>query len=522
VKLAPFENEPTLELRQRHVRERLLAALSDLDDELPLRVGMLVGGERSDGEELASTDPGMPDRVVALGPMARPADARRAVDVACSTAPSWARVRAEERARALLGAADWMRARRGELAALCVRECAKPWVEADADVAEAIDYFEYYARGALTLDGGVAVMQAPGESNRMLYAPRGVCAVIAPWNFPLAIPAGMASAALATGNSVVLKPAEQAPACGAMVVEALRAGGVWSDALGLLPGEGDVGAALVRDERVHTIAFTGSAAVGAEIVKAAAELQPGQRHIKRVVAEMGGKNCVIVDSDADLDEAVPAIVRSAFAYAGQKCSAAAIVLVHTAIAEELLTRLSGAVAALQVGQAETFGTDVGPLIEREALDRVRGYAELAKAQGVIVAERGDSLSDGGWFCAPQLVTALPRESPILSEEIFGPLLAVEEVADVDEALARVDSLPFALTGGLFCRNPRTIERVAASVPVGNLYINRQITGAMVGRQPFGGNRLSGSGAKAGGPGYLLEFVEGRAVSENVMRHGLVV
>jgi RHH-type proline utilization regulon transcriptional repressor/proline dehydrogenase/delta 1-pyrroline-5-carboxylate dehydrogenase len=522
VNLNPFANEPILELRQRDVREGLLDSLARLDAKLPLRLAMLLGGERSDGDELVSVDPGEPDRPVALAPRAGASDARRAVDIAIAAAPRWAQVPVQERAGALLRAANWMRERRGELAALCVRECAKPWAEADADVAEAIDYFEYYARGALALDSEATVLQAPGEHNRMAYAARGVCAVISPWNFPLAIPAGMASAALATGNCVVLKPAEQAPACGGMVVEALHAGGVPADALALLPGEGDAGAALVRDERVHTIAFTGSAAVGAEILKEAAELRDGQRHIKRVVAEMGGKNCVIVDSDADLDEAVPAIVRSAFDYAGQKCSAAARVLAHEAIADPLLERLTGAVATLQIGQAEVFGTDVGPLIDRDALQRVRRYLQIARADGVLVADRSDSLPAGGWFCAPAIVTGLPRDSPVLSEEIFGPLLAVESVGSVEEALGRIDGLPYALTGGLFSRNPRTIEHVSTRVPVGNLYINRQITGAMVGRQPFGGNRLSGAGAKAGGPGYLLEFVVGQAVSENVMRHGLVV
>src|SRR3954449_2766084 len=306
-----------------------------------------------------------------------------------------------------------------------------------------------------------------------------------------------------------------------MVVEALRAGGVPADAVALLPGEGDVGAALVADPRTHTIAFTGSAPVGLGIIKAAADVPDGQLHLKRVVAEMGGKNCVIVDSDADLDDAVPAIVRSAFVYAGQKCSAAARVLVHEAIADALAERVAGAVQTLRVGQADDFATDVPPVIEGEAQDRVRRYAALAAEQGTVIGAV-EAIPDGGWFCAPCVAIDLPSDSPVLADEIFGPVLAVERVRDIDEALDRVNGLRYALTGGLFSRNPHTVERVAARTPVGNLYVNRHITGAMVGRQPFGGNRLSGTGTKAGGPDYLLQFVEPRVVTENTVRHGLVV
>jgi RHH-type proline utilization regulon transcriptional repressor/proline dehydrogenase/delta 1-pyrroline-5-carboxylate dehydrogenase len=243
--------------------------------------------------------------------------------------------------------------------------------------------------------------------------------------------------------------------------------------------------------------------------------------VKRVVAEMGGKNCVIVDTDADLDEAVPAIVRSAFVYAGQKCSACARVLAHEAVADTLLERLGGAVAVLVVGQAEAFGTDVPPVIEREARERVEGYAERAAADGRIVARR-EPVPERGWFCAPTVAADLPPDSPVLRDEIFGPVLAVERMPSVEAACDVLDGSPFALTGGLFSRNPAVVEEVARRTPVGNLYVNRHITGAMVGRQPFGGNRRSGIGSKAGGPDYLLQFVEPRVVSENTMRHGLVV
>jgi RHH-type proline utilization regulon transcriptional repressor/proline dehydrogenase/delta 1-pyrroline-5-carboxylate dehydrogenase len=348
-----------------------------------------------------------------------------------------------------------------------------------------------------------------------------VAAVISPWNFPIAIPCGMTAAALATGNAVVLKPAEQSPACALRIVEALRAAGVPPSAVSLLPGEGDAGAALVRHPEVHTIAFTGSLAVGLEIVRAAAEVVPGQLAIKRVIAELGGKNCVIVDADADLDEAVPAIVSSAFVYAGQKCSAAARVLVHEAIADTLIERISGAVRVLVVDQAQRLGTDVPPVIERSAQERVARYASLAARQGRIVA-RVEPVPERGWFCTPMVAADLEPDSSVLSDEIFGPVLAIERVRDVEHAMEIVNRLPVALTGGLFARDPATVRHVRRRTPVGNLYVNRGITGAKVGRQPFGGNRLSGNGTKAGGPDYLHHFVEPRAVTENTMRHGLVV
>jgi RHH-type proline utilization regulon transcriptional repressor/proline dehydrogenase/delta 1-pyrroline-5-carboxylate dehydrogenase len=458
---------------------------------------------------------------VATAQRATTDDARAAVDAAVGASGAWKKTPASERAEALLNAAAHLRQRRHAAAALQVRECGKPWPEADADVCEAIDFLEYYAREAVRLDAGRELLQVPGERNTMRYVARGVAAVIAPWNFPLAIPCGMAAAALATGNAVVLKPAEQSPGCALELVRALHAGGVPPAALALLPGEGEIGAQLVARPDVQAIAFTGSLPVGLEINASAARHQPGQRHFKRVIAELGGKNCVIVDADADLDDAVPAIVDSAFAYAGQKCSAASRVLVHEAIAEPLLERLAGAVKVLQVGPADRLTTDVPPVIEASAQERVLALGELAERQGH-VAVRVPRPDGAGWFCPPLVVADLPPDSEVLQREIFGPLLAVERVRDVAAACDRVDELGFALTGGLFARGPATVRYVRERSPVGNLYVNRGITGAIVGRQPFGGNRLSGTGTKAGGPGYLLQFVESRVVSENTVRHGLVV
>jgi RHH-type transcriptional regulator, proline utilization regulon repressor / proline dehydrogenase / delta 1-pyrroline-5-carboxylate dehydrogenase len=511
-----FANEPLLELRREAVRREALEALYNLDAKLPLEVPMLIGEDVVHGRRFASVDPSSPTRIVAHAHQATAAHVKDAVGRAEIGQAKWSKTPAAQRAAALHRAADILRARRLELAALAVREAGKPWAEADGDVAEAIDFLVYYADGALALDGGKPLIQMPGERNSMRYVARGVTGVIAPWNFPLAIAAGMTAAALATGNAVVLKPAEQAPACAKAIVDALHAGGVPLDALSLLPGGDEAGKALVDDPRIHTIVFTGSCAVGLQILQNAAKVVPGQRHLKKVIAEMGGKNCVIVDSDADLDDVVPALLKSAFAFAGQKCSAASRALVHHAIADELAERLAGAISTLRVGPAQDFGTDVPPVIDVAAQQRIQRY--IASATPIAHAETRDD----GFYVAPTLFAGLPDDSPIINEEIFGPVLALQSVESIEHACDLVDQSPFALTGGLFSRSPRTIEYVSERTPVGNLYVNREITGAMVGRQPFGGGKLSGTGPKAGGPDYLLQFVEARAVTENTVRHGLVV
>ena len=382
-----------------------------------------------------------------------------------------------------------LRERRLELAALQVRECAKPWREADADVCEAIDFLEYYAREAMELERGRRLVQVPGERNTMRYAPRGVAAVISPWNFPLAIPLrhdrGRAGGRQRRGAQAGRAVAGQRPRCGG----AARAG-VPPGALALLPGYGDAGAALVRDPRVHVIAFTGSAAVGLEIVRAAAETPDEQGHVKRVVAEMGGKNCVIVDSDADLDEAVPGDRHSAFGYAGQKCSAAARVLVHEAIADPLVERLAGAVEVLEWARPRSFATEVPPVIDEEAQERVLRYASSPARRAI--AASAEDVPPQGWFCAANVACDLPDG---LARAARGDLRAAARgharVRDVEQACDVIESLPFALTGGLFSRSPATVDRVTRRLPVGNLYVNRGITGrdgrapAVRGQPPLG-------------------------------------
>jgi RHH-type proline utilization regulon transcriptional repressor/proline dehydrogenase/delta 1-pyrroline-5-carboxylate dehydrogenase len=539
-----FINEPALELRRAEVRARATAALADLDARLPIDVPVLIDGRPQPGTPFDSVDPGDPSTVVARVQGASAAQADTAVAAATAAYPEWSARTGHERAEIVRRAAALLRSNRLGAAALAVRECGKPWADADADVCEAIDFLEYYANGAAAMDDGQPLIQMPGERNALRYVGRGVTAVIAPWNFPLAIATGMVSAALVTGNTVVFKPAEQAPACARLVVDALHAAGVPHGALALLPGGDEPGKALVAHPGVHTIAFTGSCAAGLSILETAARLAPGQRHIKRVVAEMGGKNAIVVDEDADLDDAVPGIVASAFAFAGQKCSAASRVLVHEAIADDLVERLSGAIATLQVGPAEDFATDVPPVIDREAQERVASYVAKggtavaqAPAPGTTsgsaastgtttpVAGQQDAapaVSPDGYYARPTLFVDLPEDHPVVTEEIFGPVLAVQRVPSIDAACEIVDQGTFALTGGIYSRSPRTIEAFVRRSPVGNVYVNQPITGAMVGRQPFGGGRLSGTGPKAGGPDYLLQFVEARSVSEDTVRHGLVV
>jgi RHH-type transcriptional regulator, proline utilization regulon repressor / proline dehydrogenase / delta 1-pyrroline-5-carboxylate dehydrogenase len=522
IELPPFHNTSLLDPRQDAHREALLEGLAWLDARLPLAVPVWIGTERRDAGELLSTDPSDAARVVARAAVATPEEVDAAVAAARRGHARWAGLGARERAGVLSRAAAWLRERRAPVAAVLVREAGKPWADADAEVARAVDALEYYARGAVALGRGRALFQGPGERNDLHYAPRGIVAAVSPFTDPLAIPAGLAAAALATGNAVVLKPAEQTPLCAMVLVEALRDAGVPPEAIGLLPGGGDVAARLVRDPRVATVAFTGSTAVGLDVRAAAAELAPGQRALKRAIVEMGAKNCAVVAVDADLDVVVPALMRSAFACAGQLCSSVSRVLVADALADALTERLAAAVAALRVGPAEDAETDVGPVIGRAARGRVARYGRVAAEGGTVLAHRPDALPAGeafarGWYCAPLLVADLAPDASVLHEEVLGPLLTVERVASLAEACDRVDALPYALAGAVFSQDADTIDEVVARTPVGNLYVNRPSTAPLIGRQPTGGGRLSGSGAKAGGPDYLLHFVEPLVVSESTAR-----
>ena len=513
-----YDPEPLGEWRRVTVRAAMSAAVDSVG--LGVAVPAWIGGRpvTTDGE-IESYDPSCPSTVVARSARCGPAEAEDALEAARRAWPAWRRTPARERAAVLFRAAEWMRARRTELAALEVFEAGKPWRDADADVCEAIDFCEYYGREAIRLDEGGPVQSPPGEHNGLRYQPRGIGVVISPWNFPLAIPTGMVTAALVTGNAVLFKPAEQTPAVGSKLVEALEAGGLPAGVLAFLPGLGEeVGAYLVEHPDVSFVAFTGSKPVGLGIIEAAARVRPGQRHVKRVIAELGGKNPLVVDADADLDQAVPIAVGSAFGYAGQKCSALSRLIVLDDVYDELVERLVGATRLLKVGHPRDMAVDVGPVIDAEAHERVLSYVELAQEEGEVVLA-GGPVPEEGFFVPPTVVSHVRPGGRLATEEIFGPVLSVFRAGDFEEALALANDTEFALTAGLVSRSPAHIRVAAAELRAGNVYINRSITGAVVGRQPFGGYGLSGVGSKAGGPDYLLQFVEPRTVSENTLRQG---
>lgn len=515
-----YEPEPPAEWHRGEVRAAFAAQLSSASSGLGAEIRAVIDGEEvATSSTIASVDPAHPGRVVALQASCGTAEADAAVDAARRAYPAWRDTAVDERAAVLFRAAEWMRRRRNEIAALEVYEAGKPWAEADGDVCESIDYCEYYARRMLRLAAGGPVESPPGEENALFYEPRGVGVVIPPWNFPLAIPTGMTVAALVSGNAVVLKPAEQTPAVAAVLVRALSAAGLPPGVLNLVPGVGEVvGAHLVAHPGIAFVAFTGSKAVGLSIIEQAAIHRPGQRQIKRVVAEMGGKNPLIIDADADIDQAVPIAVVSAFSYSGQKCSACSRVIVVGHAHDEFVARLAGSTKRLSIGDPTEMATEIGPLIDEEAYKRVAGWVERAGEFGDVVVSRAD-VPDDGFFVGPTIVDRVRTDSPLWREEIFGPLLCVVHADSFDEAIELANDTDYALTAGIVSRSPAHVAVAKRRLRAGNVYVNRTITGAVVGRHPFGGFGLSGVGSKAGGPDYLLWFLEPRATSENTVRQG---
>jgi RHH-type proline utilization regulon transcriptional repressor/proline dehydrogenase/delta 1-pyrroline-5-carboxylate dehydrogenase len=520
--LPPFRNEPATDFARAENRAEMLRALGEVRGMLGQTYPLLIGGKSVSTEprRLESLDPSHSSRVVGRTAMAGQEHADAAVAAAQAAMKDWAATPAAERAGVIVRAATVLRARRLELAAWEVYECGKPWREADADVAEAIDFCEFYAREMIRL-AEPRRRDVPGETNASEHLPRGVAVIIPPWNFPLAIPCGMTVAGLVTGNTVVLKPAEQSPVIAWQLVQILLQAGVPAGALHYLPGRGEeVGQALVKHPGVNLIAFTGSRDVGLLINVQGAQTAPGQDHVKRVIAEMGGKNAIIVDDDADLDEAVVGVVHSAFGYAGQKCSACSRVIVLETIHDAFVSRLVEAARAVKIGPASDPETFVGPVIDAEARARILSYRQIARQEGRVVLDTDiGALADVGTFVGPLIVADIQPQARIAQEEIFGPVLAVLKARDLDEALKIANGTRYALTGGLYSRSPVHIQRIRREFVVGNLYINRGITGALVDRQPFGGFKLSGIGTKAGGSDYLLEFLLSRSITENTMRRG---
>ena len=518
----PFRNQPHADFSRREQREAYVAAVAAVRERFgahyPLRIG---GRDIETARTLDSVNPAAPDEVVGTVAYGGRAEAEAAVAAARAALPAWRDAAPAERAAVLFRAAELMREGTMELSALMTLEAGKTRREANGDVDEAVDFLEYYGREMLRLGTPRRMGHAPGEHNVYFYQPRGVALVIAPWNFPLAILTGMTSAALVAGDPVIVKPAGPTPVIAAHMVRLLEEAGAPPGTVNFLPSPGgEVGDFLVRHPGVDLIAFTGSMEVGLRIISQAAQ-NPADG-VKKVIAEMGGKNAIVVDADADLDLAVSEVVVSAFHYQGQKCSAASRVIVLEAAYDEFVRRLVEATRSLVVGPPEDPGTRVGPVITADARAKIEKYIEVGRREAtlaVAVEPPEGGWPGGGFFVAPHVFIDVRPDAVIAQEEIFGPVVAVMKAADLDEALAIANGVRYALTGGLISRSPATIEQVRREFRVGNLYINRGITGALVERQAFGGFKMSGVGSKAGGPDYLLQFLEPRVITENTMRRG---
>jgi RHH-type proline utilization regulon transcriptional repressor/proline dehydrogenase/delta 1-pyrroline-5-carboxylate dehydrogenase len=515
-----YRNSPLVNFAYKDSQEKMQGALREVRKRFGEKYPLVIGGEEIWTDQLTpSVNPSAPDEIVGYGSEAGIPEAERAVKAAREAFGKWSRTPFEERARLLERAADIMERRRYELSAVEVFEVGKPWNEADGDIREAIDFCRFYAQQMRRLGRPKLTQRVPGEDSYHHYWPRGVAFVIAPWNFPVAILCGMASAGVVTGNTVIMKPSEQSIVCGAMLMQIFEEAGVPSGVLNFLSGHGSViGAHLVDHKDVDMIAFTGSREVGLKIWESAGITRPGQRELKRVICEMGGKNAMIVDSDADVGEAVGYSVYSAFGFQGQKCSALSRLILLEENYDRVMERLIPAAASLRVGNPEQPGIMVGPVIDEAAYRRILDYIEVGKSEATL-AYQAKELPPKGYFIPPTIFTDVKPDMRIAHEEIFGPVLSVLKVRDLDEALEVANGTDYALTGGFFSRSPANIERVKAQLEAGNVYINRSCTGAIVGRHPFGGFKMSGSGTKAGGEDYLLQFLVPRVVTENTTRHG---
>ncbi|MCL6476914.1 MAG: L-glutamate gamma-semialdehyde dehydrogenase [Peptococcaceae bacterium] len=516
----PFRNEPVLDWtigeNRANFAEALVTVKRNLGKKIPLYI---KGKEKYTGKEIISTNPNKPSEVVGVVSAAGLDEAEDAVTSAGEAFYAWRDTGPRERAEILFRAAAAAREMRLELAALQVYEVGKNWSEADADVTEAIDFLEYYGREMIRLANPRRMGRAPGESSHLFYEPRGVGAVIAPWNFPFAISVGMTAAALVTGNTVVYKPASQSPVTGARVYEIFRRAGLPDGVLNFLPGSGgEIGDFLVTHPDVAFVTFTGSMEVGLRIIELAAKTPEHAAGVRSVVAEMGGKNAIIIDSDADIDEAVVHTIYSAFGYQGQKCSACSRVIVLEENYDTFVDRLVAAAESIIIGSPEDPRTFMGAVIDESAKEKILSYIEQGKKEGRMLVHR-EMPGLEGHYVPLTIFEGIEPHHVMAREEIFGPVLAVMKAKDFAEALRMANSTRYALTGGVFSRSPGNVARARKEFRVGNLYINRGCTGAIVERHPFGGFKMSGVGSKAGGPDYLLQFTVPRVVTENTMRRG---
>lgn len=517
--LPAFKNMALIDVTIPEVREAFPWAIAGVRKGLGQTYPLYIGGQNVITQDvIASANPANLEEVLGQVCQAGRAEIDQALDAAQKVMAQWRSTPARERAGYLIKAAQICRRRAYELSAWQILEVGKQWDQAMHDVAEAVDFLEYYAREMLRLDRPRRMGNAPGEVNELFYEGKGIAAVIAPWNFPFAISMGMVSAAMVTGNPVIYKPSSLSSVVGYGLVEVFREAGLPAGVFNYCPGRSSaMGDYLVEHPLVSLIAFTGSVDVGLRIISKAAAVQPGQAQCKRVIAEMGGKNAIIIDDDADLDEAVPQVLYSAFAFQGQKCSACSRVIVLDAIYDRFLKRLQEAALSVKIGPAEDPANFMGPVVDPGQQKNVLQAIEVAKREGRVLVQR--EVPDKGCYVPLAIVADIRPEHRTAQEEIFGPVLAVIRAKDFGEALQMANNSRFALTGGVFSRSPRHLEQARREFRVGNLYLNRNITGALVQRQPFGGFKMSGVGSKAGGPDYLLQFMDPRTVTENTMRRG---
>jgi len=522
--MSNFKNAAVTNFADAENRRRMTGALQYVRGEFGRTYPLVINGQNASTQEwFASRNPSQSAEIIGRVALASPSDVDRAVASAAKAFGLWRRTSATHRADLLRKLADRLESRRFELTATMILEVGKPWRESDADVTEAIDHCRYYADQIERIESRPRLRNLPGENNALTYSPKGVCAVISPWAFPLAILTGMTTAALAGGNTVVMKPARKASVVAAKFAEVLHDVGCPPGVVNFLPGVGDdIGPRLVEHGDVNVVAFTGSAAVGTEVIRSGAIVRPGQAFIKKLIVEMGGKNAILVDDDADLDGAVQAIVESAFAFAGQKCSSCSRVIVLSRVYDAFCERLREAVRSLPIGPSEAPSTIVGPVVDMASRDRILSHVETGRKEGRVLVE-GSLPSDAfhGYFVPPTVLTDVAPDARVAQEEIFGPVVVLLKANDFDHALNIFNGTRYALTGGLFSRSPVNIEKARREMAVGNLYINRRITGSQVDAQPFGGFRLSGTGVKAGSPDYLLHFMDARCITENTQRSGFV-
>jgi 1-pyrroline-5-carboxylate dehydrogenase len=514
--LTEFRNEPYTDFKHPANKAAYEAALKQAAAEVGRRHDLLIGGKRvATKATFVSTNPCASSEVLATFSKGGLAEADKALAAATEAFESWSRVAPRERAGYLLRAAAIMRRRKHEFSAVMTLEVGKTWAEADGDTAEAIDFMDFYAREMLRYDSGEHVTAIPGEWNEMRYVPLGVGAVIPPWNFPLAILVGMTTASIVTGNTVCLKPSSDSAWIAAKFVELMEEVRLPAGVLNFVPGGGgDLGEQLVIDPRTRFIAFTGSKAVGLHIHEVAAKPNPKCRWIKRTVLEMGGKDAILVDADYDLDEAATYIVQSAFGFQGQKCSACSRAIIHKKVYDELVERVVAKTKALKVGDVRDPDINMGAVINGRACDDIMGYVKVGKGEGKLLAggKRGPA---EGWFIEPTVIGDVKPKARIHCEEIFGPVLALLKCQNFDDGLRIVNSTEYGLTGACLSRDRAHLEKARREFHVGNLYLNRKCTGALVGGHPFGGFNMSGTDSKAGGRDYLGLFMQGKAISERL-------